>query len=272
MADRETRLPLAVQLYTFRDPARFGGSGMGLDRATLEAIADAGFLGVETVDVPGGDPAGARRVLDDLGLAVASSHTWQRWSDPEAFGRAVDAVAALGSPRVIVSPPADELRTALPALIDRLAATAEVASERGLRLGIHNHDAEMAMVDGQRTIDRLVAGLGDAVDVQVDIFWAAVGGADPAEVIRGLGPRVVSLHLKDGEDLPSSNASDEPFVNVPVGSGRVDPGPSVEAAEAAGGVEWLIVEFDHVDGSPIDAIRASLENLVARGLGRARAR
>lgn len=272
MVDRESPFPLAVQLYTFRDPARFGGSGMGLDPATLQAIADAGFLGVETVDVPGGDPAAARRALDDLDLTVTSSHTWGKWSDPEVFRRAVDALADLGSPRVIVSPSANELRTDLSALIDRLAAAADLAAERGLRLGIHNHDAEMAVVDGGRAIDRLVAGLDDAVDVQVDIFWAVVGGAVPADVIRGLGPRVVSLHLKDGEALPSSDASDEPFVNVPVGSGRVDPGPAVEAARAAGNVEWLIVEFDHVPGSAIDATRASLENLVARGLGRARAR
>ena len=270
MADRESPLPLAVQLYTFRDPARFGGSGMGLDPATLRGIADAGFLGVETVDVPGGDAAAARRVLGDLDLAVTSSHTWGGWTDPDAFRHAVDALAELGSPRVIVSPSADQLRD-LPALVDRLAVAADVAAERGLRLGIHNHDAEMAVVDGRRAIDRLIAGVGDAVDVQVDIFWAVVGGADPAEVIRALGPRVVSLHLKDGEALPSSAASDEPFVNVPVGSGRVDPAPAVEAAEAAGSVEWLIVEFDHVAGSPIDATRASLDNLVARGLGRARA-
>ena len=244
---------------------------MGLDPGMLQAIADAGFLGVETVDVPGGDPAAARGVLDDLDLTVTSSHTWGHWTDPDAFRRAIDALAELGSPRVIVSPPADDLRASLPALIDRLTAAADVAAERGLRLGIHNHDAEMTVIDGQRAIDRLVAGLGDAVDVQVDIFWAVVGGADPAEVIRGLGPRVVSLHLKDGEALPSSAASNEPFVNVPVGSGRVDPAPAVEAARAAGNVEWLIVEFDHVAGSPIDATRASLDNLVARGLGRARA-
>ena len=68
MAERGTTpLPLAVQLYTFRDPARFGGAGMGLDAPALQAIAQAGFLGVETVDVPGGDPVEARRVLDDVG-------------------------------------------------------------------------------------------------------------------------------------------------------------------------------------------------------------
>ena len=270
MAERGSILPLAVQLYTFRDPARFGGSGMGLDAATLREIADAGFLGVETVDVPGGDPAVARRVLDDLDLMVTSSHTWERWTDPDALRRGVDALAELGSPRVIVSPPAEELRTSLPELIDRLAAASEIAGERGLRLGIHNHDAEMAVVDGELAIDRLAAGLGGAADFQIDIFWAVVGHADPAAVIAGLAERVVSLHLKDGVALPSRDQADEPFVNVPVGSGVVDPGPAIAAATTAGAVEWLIVEFDHVEGSPVEATRASLQNLVSRGLGRAR--
>jgi sugar phosphate isomerase/epimerase len=266
-----TPLPLAVQLYTFRDPVRFGGAGMGLDVPALSAIAGSGFLGVETVDVPGGDPGEARRVLDDLGLAITSSHTWSQWMDPDAFRTASDAVAGLGSPRIIVSTAPDDLVDGGSFLIDRLAAAADIAAERGLRLGIHTHDAEMHVVDGERLIDRLSGALGGAVDIQIDIFWAVVGGADPAEVIRSLGAHVVSLHLKDGITLPPSAYGDDTFVNVPVGSGRVDPALAVAAAEATGSVEWLVVEFDHVDGSAVEATRASLEYLVSRGLGRGRA-
>ena len=102
---------------------------------------------------------------------------------------------------------------------------AEVASSHGLRLTYHNHDTEMTEVDGTLVIDRLAAGLGDAVDFQVDIFWVVVGGAEPASVIGRLGERVVSLHVKDGIDLPRSAYADEPFVNVPVGTGVVDPAP-----------------------------------------------
>jgi sugar phosphate isomerase/epimerase len=262
-------LPLAVQLYTFRDPARFGGAGLGLDRATLAAIAGAGFLGVETVDVPGGDPAAARRVLGDLDLAVTSAHTWADIGDTEAFERAAADIAELGAGRIIVSPSIDPTLDAIAAQADRLGAIADIAASHGLRLGLHNHSAEMAMVDGRRVIDRLVAAVGDAVDIQLDIFWAVVGGADPAEVITALGPHVVSLHLKDGVDLPRA-AGAEPFVNVPIGTGVVDPAPSVAAAEAAGSVEWLIIEFDHVDGSAIEAVRQSLADLIARGLARSR--
>ena len=258
-------LPLAAQLYTFRDPVRFGGAGMGLDVQTLSAIADAGFLGVETVDVPGGDAAEARRVLADLDLAVTSSHTWSDLSDQEALARAAASIAELGSPRMIVSPSGFGSIDELAGVIDALEAAADIAGDHDLRLGIHNHSAEMLPLDGVPVIDRLAAALGERVDFQIDIFWAYVGGAEPAKVIDRLGGRVVSLHLKDGIDLPRA-ADAEPFVNVPVGTGAVDPGPAIAAAERSSSVEWLIVEFDHVDGSAIDATRRSLDNLVARGL------
>ena len=262
-------LPLAVQLYTFRDSARFGGIGMGLDVPTLTAIVEAGFAGVETVDVPGGDPAEARRVLDDLGLAITSSHTWADVDDREALARAAAAIADLGSSRMIVSPSGLTSRAAVDSAIDSIAAAADVAAAHGLRLGVHNHDAEMAVIDGIPVIDRMAAGLGDAIDFQLDIFWVTVGGADPAAVIDRLGERVVSLHVKDGTELPSA-AGAEPFVNVPVGKGVVDVASAIAAAEAQPSVEWLIVEFDHVDGSAIEAAGESLDYLTANGLARAR--
>jgi sugar phosphate isomerase/epimerase len=264
-----TPLPLAVQLYTFRDPARFGEPGLGLDERTLASIADAGYLGVETVGVPGGDPVAARRVLDDLGLRVASSHAWADPDDVDAVSAAADAVAELGSPRMIITPrPPFDTVEAVDRLSEALVAAAELVGRRGLRLGYHNHDLELRPLDGVPVIDRIAARVGDALDFQVDIFWVMVGGADSASVIGRLGDRVVSLHLKDGVDLPSSAYADEPFVNVPVGSGSVDPAPAIAAATSA---EWLVVEFDHVEGAPIDAVRQSAVNLTTRGLARGRA-
>jgi sugar phosphate isomerase/epimerase len=265
-------LPVAVQLYTFRDPARFGGAGLGLDVQMLTEIAAAGFLGVETVDVPGGDAVAARRVLADLDLAVTSSHTWADLSDREALSSAFDALAELGSPRVVVSPRAIATREGVDTVIDQVGGAARAAATRGLRLAYHNHDTEMADVEGTPVIDRLAAGLGDSIDFQVDIFWVVVGGGDPLAVIRRLGDRVVSLHLKDGVVLPSSAYAGEAFVNVPVGSGVVDPEPAISAAESHASVDWLIVEFDHVEGSPIEATGRSLGHLVERGLGRRRSR
>ncbi len=268
---RRMPLPLAVQLYTFRDPVRFGGAGMGLDPETLEAIAAAGFLGVETVDVPGGDPVAARRVLADCGLAVASAHTWTPLDDLDAVERAAANLAELGSPHMIVSGSGFDTVEAVDRFADRLAAAGDVAVRHGLRFGYHNHSEEMGTLEGEPIIDRLVGRMGPEVDLQVDIFWVRVGGADPAEVIDRLGSRIVSLHVKDGIDLPRSAGGGEAFVNVPVGDGVVDPGPAIAAAERQTGVEWLIVEFDHVDGSAIEAVRRSHDHLVHRGLAQGRA-
>lgn len=259
--------PLAVQLYTFRDTSRSGAGGLGLDQATLAAIAEAGFLGVESVDVPGGDPVAARRALATLGLQVASSHTWADPADAEAIERASAAIAELGSTRIIVSGGPFASVAEVDALADRLNAASLAAGRNGLRLGYHNHSSEMRAIDGIPPYRRLRDRLDPAVDFQVDIFWVVVGGADPATVIDDLGDRVVSLHIKDGVTLPSAPDT-EPFVNVAVGRGVVDVASAIAAADREPRIEWLIVEFDYCDGPPIEAVRESYAHLVARGLGR----
>ncbi len=258
--------PLAVQLYTFRDMTRPGPAGLTLDRPTLEAIAEIGYLGVETVDVPGGDPDAARRAFEDVGLRVASSHSWARPADLEGFERASAGIAALGSTRMIVSGGPFTSTDEVDALADRLNAAAAVTARHGLVLGYHNHSSEMLPIDGVPLYRRLRDRLDPRVDFQVDIFWVVVGGADPAVVLDELGGRVISLHLKDGARLPSA-ANAEPFVNVAVGHGVIDIVSAVAAGDRQPSIEWLIVEFDHCDGSPIEAVRASYEYLSTHGLG-----
>ena len=259
--------PLATQLYTFRDTTKPGVEGLGLDPATLASIAEIGFLGVETVDVPGGDPVAARRAIEAAGLQVASSHTWMKLDDLDAFDRASGAIAELGSSSIILSGFGFDSVDVVEAFADRLNAAAVVAGRHGLSLGYHNHSAEMRLLDGVPVYRRLVERVGPGVVFQVDIFWVEVGGLVPGPVITELGERVVSLHIKDGETLPSA-AGAEPFVNVAVGQGVIDVAGAVEAANDLPGIGWLIVEFDHCDGPPLEAVADSYAYLVSRGLGR----
>ena len=179
--------PLAVQLYTFRDTTRPGAAGLVLDRETLEAIAQVGYLGVETVDVPGGDPDAARGAFEAAGLLVASSHSWTDPADLESFERASAAIASMGSRRIIVSGGPFATLADVDAFADRMNRAAGVAASHGLTLGYHNHSSEMGAIAGMPVYRRLADRLDPAVVFQVDIFWVVVGGADPAAVIGRVG-------------------------------------------------------------------------------------
>ena len=110
-----TALPLAVQLYSFRDESLRGSEQFTLDRGLFDELARLGYGGVETVGVPGGDVAAARDALAQAGLAVTSTHSWASIDDADGFDRVCADAAALGSPRVIVSGGHFQTRTRLPA-------------------------------------------------------------------------------------------------------------------------------------------------------------
>ena len=263
--------PLGIQLYSFRAEGSSPAEVFGLDRGLLESLASIGYVGVETIDVPGGDPVAARRALDHAGLAVTSSHTGTALSDLDAVARTAADLAAIGSPRMIVSGRRFATQDDLERFADELNAAAEIAGRHGLTLGCHTHDGEMQNVDGAGPAYLPLRDRFDPrVAFQVDIFWVSVAGHDPARVVADLGDRVASLHLKDGVTLPSTASADVPFVNVAVGSGRVDPAPVIAAASPT--LEWLIVEFDHTERPVLDEARASFEFLTEAGLARGRSR
>ena len=221
--------PLSVQLYTVRDLIAEDRDGV------LRQIADLGFGAVEPFQ-PTADPAGFRKVADDLGLRVSSAHAMGLLDEDPA--PVFEAIATLGTDLAIV--PAGiaheefTTREGLARTADRLNALAEKAAGHGLKLGYHNHWWEFEPVlEGRHGLEALADLLAPEVFLEVDTYWAAVGGADVPKVLRGLGDRVRAIHVKDG---PARK--DEP--NVAVGSG-VMPVPEVLAAAPQA---WRVVEFD----------------------------
>jgi sugar phosphate isomerase/epimerase len=88
---------------------------------------------------------------------------------------------------------------ALAATAARLNEAAGWATRHDLHVGYHNHHWELAQhVDGVPALLALARQVDPDVFFEVDIYWAAVGGADVAELLRELGERVRFLHVKDG--------------------------------------------------------------------------
>jgi sugar phosphate isomerase/epimerase len=125
-------------------------------------------------------------------------------------------------------------------------------ADRAIRLGYHNHDFEFAPLDGTTAWDILLAELPPDVEIELDVFWAAAGGRDPAAEIRATADRVRLLHMKDRAPGPD-------LQDAPAGEGTLDFPGIVEAARAAG-VEWYIVEQDE-PRAPLDDIARALHYL-----------
>jgi sugar phosphate isomerase/epimerase len=251
-------IPVAIQLYSLRDAA-------ALDfRTVLERVARAGFIGVEYANLLGNDPRTVRVWAEDLGLVAVSAHRPLPIGD--ATNEILDGLAELGVDTLVVpwaSPERFADLATIGGLAQDLLQAQHNAAGRGIAVGYHNHEFELAtVIDGRTALEHLFDAVGASVFAEVDVYWAQVGGADPAELITRMGSLVRLLHIKDGPaDVKTSP-------HVAVGSGVID---FHAIAAASTHVAWDIVELDACATDMFEAVEASACWLVGRGLAQGRA-
>ena len=239
---------IALQLYTIRRLAADDLAG------TLRAVAAAGYRSMELAGLPPTVPGELARLLEVSELRAVASHEAIESLRDDTRAAAV-RIAEVGCPRVIVPwMPEGDRRTV--ADVQRFAAElggfARPLADQGIRLGYHNHAFEFEPLDGTTIWDVLLAELPPEVEIELDVYWAAVGGRDPIGVIRAAAGRVRLLHMKDRAAGPEPNVA-------PVGEGTLPILAIVDAARAAG-VDWYIVEQDEPQ-VPLDDVTRSLRYL-----------
>jgi sugar phosphate isomerase/epimerase len=230
----------AIQLYTVRRLLEQDFDG------TLAKLAEIGFREVEPFDLPTfGERLAAG--LPRAGLRAPSTHA----AILDDRDTVVSMAGELGIPLVIQPWTEPDRWTSVAdirAIADELNAAAQQASASGIQVGYHNHYFELASrIDGRHALEVLADHLAPDVVLQIDAYWAHVGGADVPALIRRLGDRVVALHLKDGDGSLDTSRQ------VAAGQGVVPIQAVVDAAPAA----LPIVEFDDTSGDLLTAIRES---------------
>ncbi|HEX3789931.1 MAG TPA: TIM barrel protein [Pseudonocardiaceae bacterium] len=196
-----TERPLGIQLYSVREDI-----GPGRLDSTLDRLAAMGFTHAEPYDILT-DPAGLAAALRGSGLRASTAHAKITELDEQAV---LAAAEQLGISTVIVpfvAPASIADRTGVERLATAINGAAERAAGRGIRIGYHNHDFEFSQrIDGVPAYDLLVGLLDPAVVLEVDLYWAGVGGADVFELLPRLGERVRFLHVVEerepGNDRP----------------------------------------------------------------------
>lgn len=256
---------LGVQLYSLREMAKNDFPSV------LELVADIGYKAVEPAGLWGIAPLEFKKMLDDLGLEMTTSHT--PWVRADNISEAVDMAGELGLERVVCGFGPDDFKD-----IDAIKRTAELVNTMqekleavGLELFQHNHDFEFQQLEGRIKYD-IYAELAPKVKFQLDAFWSSNFGAnDPAEMVGHFADRIVSLHIKDGtfecdekKFRMVDGFLDRQLQLTPLGTGMMDI-PSIVAATPER-VDTLIVELDYCNIDMAEAIRRSYEYMTGAGL------
>ncbi|WP_400159720.1 sugar phosphate isomerase/epimerase family protein [Arthrobacter sp. BPSS-3] len=238
----------SLQLYTLRNAIAEDLPG------TIKKVSAIGFTQVEPYNfVATAAELGA--ALAENGLTAPTGHAPLLSQDQDQiFAAAKD----LGITTVI-DPylPAEHWQEAgdIQSTAAKLNAAAKKGAEYGIRVGYHNHAWELeSSVEGQTALEYFAGLLDTEVVLEVDTYWAAVGGQDPAALLKRLGDRVRFIHIKDGPMTTDTKAQ------LPAGQGKL---PVWEVIGAAHALEVGVVEFDDYSGDIFDGIAQSLAYLNA---------
>jgi sugar phosphate isomerase/epimerase len=236
----------AIQLYTLRNALQDDLPG------TIKKVADIGFTQVEPYDfVATAQELGA--ALKANGLTAPSGHAPLLSQDQDAIFAAAKELGIT----TVIDPylPAGHWQSAggIRATAAKLNAAARKGAEYGIRVGYHNHAWELeSIIDGQTALEYFAGLLDPELVLEVDTYWAAVGGQDPVELLQRLGDRVKFIHIKDGPLNTDTKAQ------LPAGQGKIAVWDVIAAATS---LEVGVVEFDDYSGDIFDGIAESLAYL-----------
>ncbi|GAA1680483.1 sugar phosphate isomerase/epimerase [Kribbella sp. NPDC056951] len=241
---------LSLQLYTVRHKLEEDFD------ATLARIAEIGFTKVEPFGVPGIADQLAE-ALPKHGLSAPTTHAGLLRDEDAA---PIYAAAQKLGISTVIEPFIDPARWQS---ADDVKATAEAlnqasveAAKHGITVGYHNHHFELeSKIDGVHALEIFVDHLNDDVVLELDTYWAAVGGADVPALLKKWGSRVVALHVKDGDGTLDNKAQ------TAVGDGTIAVADILAAAPQA----LRVVELDDFSGEIFDAVEGSFKFLTGEG-------
>lgn len=259
---------IGLQLYTIRD-------AMGIDvPGSLKKVSDMGYKYIELAGYADRkfynmEPADFKKLVNDLGMEIISSHT-----QVEAEGITLDNAkimaedhAKLGVKYCVQPWVVPEARTTIASYQKMVAdwnLVGKIMKETGIQFGYHNHNFEFDTVEGKIPyFDVFMTELDkDLVTMEIDLFWTIKAGQNPVEIFNKYPGRFQLFHMKD------MFTNEAPFYTTdgvtdfaPVGAGVIN-FKEILAAKDIAGMKYMIVEQDSTkDGLPFDAIKTSITNL-----------
>lgn len=239
---------ISIQLWTFAEYIGFGTDAATIARTeeVLSRLREMGYRNVEPFTLSGLTAEQYRALLDEHGLRASARHVDvgtpenpadidQILADNKTLG-----IRYFGSGSTPIFPLAYTTEAEWIAYAEYLDELGAQARRHGQKLMVHNHDIELEVTFGDRTVLDLLMAYTDRRNVvfQLDLYWATNGGGitAPLDVIERYGDRVRLFHVKDMAAGPFPGR-----IEI-VGDGIID-FPSIFRA-AGGSTKYYVVEHD----------------------------
>lgn len=232
----------SVQLYTVRDQ-------IGKDLpGTLAKLSEIGFTHVELFDfIDRVDEY--KKALVENNLQITSGHAIMIGNELSPIFAAANS---LGVKRLIDPWLPSENWQRIEQITEtakKLTAIANQAADYDIKIGYHNHNWELEnKFDGVTALEIFESLLPANIVLEVDAYWAEVGGASAPAILKKFGERVQYLHIKDGTKNGGTSAQ------VPAGQGEIALAEVIKVAPHA----VPIAEFDEYKGDIFAGLASSL--------------
>jgi len=249
---------IGIQLYSLRD-------AMGdAPKETIKQVGEIGYTFVEPAGYGDGkfygmEPAEFKKVVNDAGMDIISSHTGQPLPDSadwdktmEWWDKCIQAHEAVGAEYIVQPFMGEKGYNSLEGLkryVEYFNAVGEKCQEAGIQFGYHNHDQEFTtQLEGNTVYDYMLQNTDpEKVFFQIDLYWAVEGGVDPVSYFEEYPGRFTLWHVKDEAELGES--------------GMMDFESYFQYADQSG-MQYQIVEIEKYNFEPIKSVEKCYDFLM----------
>jgi sugar phosphate isomerase/epimerase len=257
---------LGLQLYTIRDEI---SKTKDLGK-TIGQVAAAGYKQIELYGYNqerkffGKTVKELSAILKSHGLKTPSGHygiadmtygadyNWDSWK------YLLEDATTLGHKYIVIPYMDAQHRSAddFKRLAERLNKGGELSKAAGLVTGYHNHNFEFEPMDDTTVYDYLLKNTQeDLVKFEMDLYWVAYAGQNPADWFKKYPGRFPMWHIKDMEAKTEGQAKGQ---TCEVGKGVID-WKAIFKNQAQAGADYVFVEQEQYRRPVFECIKISAD-------------
>lgn len=211
-------------------------------RKALEQVSQVGFSGVEFAGYGDFTKEELAGILKEKQLYSVGTHCGLSVFE-DSFEDELEFSQGIGSKYIICPYARVETMEEIDHLVNVLNKAGELAKDKNIKVGYHNHANEFVQIDGKYPLDIIAEKTNDNVILELDVFWVAYAGLDPVAYIKKWGKKIELIHLKQIDTGKN---------NVDMGDGILDMNQIKEAAEYA---RYFILEHEEYDKPVWESIK-----------------